>query len=167
MTETAMNYGRVLCDLKLPEGEILQAEEILQAVPELKKVLESPAVKQEQKEKAIDRIFPNGIRNFLKVVCRHQEAALLGEIFEAYRDVYCREHHILRARLTYVTAPDERQQAGITELLKRRYQAETVELNMEQDNSLMGGFVIRAAGQETDCSLKGRLARLEEKLTRR
>ena len=123
--------------------------------------------KQEQKEKAIDRIFPNGIRNFLKVVCRHQEAALLGEIFEAYRDVYCREHHILRARLTYVTAPDERQQAGITELLKRRYQAETVELNMEQDNSLMGGFVIRAAGQETDCSLKGRLARLEEKLTRR
>ena len=81
--------------------------------------------------------------------------------------MYCREHHILRARLTYVTAPDERQQAGITELLKRRYQAETVELNMEQDNSLMGGFVIRAAGQETDCSLKGRLARLEEKLTRR
>ena len=167
MTDTAMNYGRVLMELELPKEAVRQTEDILRTVPEVLKILSSPAVKPAEKERAIDRIFPAEIRNFLKVVCRHQEAALLPEMFEACREAYCGKHHILRAHLLYVTAPDERQQEGIKELLKKRYRADAVELSMEQDNSLMGGFVIRAAGQETDCSLRGRLARLEEKLTRR
>lgn len=167
MTETAMCYGTVLCSLHLPESSILEAQEVIRAVPQIGKVLCSPVISREEKERAVDRIFPEEIRNFLKVVCRHGNGDMLDDIFQAYRKIYNEKHGILEARLTYVTEPDERQKEGIRNLLKERYQAETVILEMKQDKSLIGGFRIEAAGQETDCSLKGRLERLEEKLTRR
>lgn len=167
MTQTAMCYGTVLYELSVPETAVEQAKAVIEAVPETVRVLQSPVISLEKKERVIERIFPAEMKNFLKVVCKYGNAALLAEIFSAYRRVYCEKNGILPARLTYVTAPDERQLAGIRELLKERYQAETVDLELKEDKSLMGGFVIEAAGQETDCSLKGRLARLEERLTRR
>ncbi len=167
MTETGMRYGTVLCGLNLPESSIQEAWETIRAVPQLGKVLQSPVISREEKERAIDRIFPKEIRNFIKTVCRHGNGGMLEEIFKAYRKVYNEKHRIVEARLTCVTEPDEEQKAGIRNLLKERCQAETVILEIKQDKSLIGGFVIEAAGQETDCSLKGRLERLEEKLTRR
>lgn len=167
MTETAMCYGTVLWELDLPKDSISRTEGILQAVPQIVRILRSPVISFRDKERAIDRIFPAETGSFLKVVCRHGKGEFLEEIFQAYHRVYNEKKGILAARLTYVTEPDERQKAGILEFLKERYQAETVTLEMKQDKSLMGGFVIEAAGQETDCSLKRRLACLEEKLSRR
>ena len=41
------------------------------------------------------------------------------------------------------------------------------EIEMIEDKSLIGGFILQAGGKEYDWSLRGRCRRLEQKLTRR
>ena len=53
MTDTAMNYGRVLMELELPKEAVRQTEDVLRTVPEVLKILSSPAVKPAEKERKI------------------------------------------------------------------------------------------------------------------
>ena len=49
--------------------------------------------------------------------------------------------------------------------LANKYGKQTVELSMVEDKSLIGGFVLRVGDKEEDYSMKGRLDRLEKRLT--
>ena len=46
-----------------------------------------------------------------------------------------------------------------------RYNKETVELTMVEQPELIGGFVLKVGDIEEDNSIRGRLNRLEKKLT--
>ena len=54
--------------------------------------MKSPVVSKQDKHKLIDRIFPESMKNFLKVVCDYGEADLLEEIFATY-DVVAAEKY--------------------------------------------------------------------------
>ena len=41
------------------------------------------------------------------------------------------------------------------------------DIQLTEDKSLIGGFVLQADGQEYDWSLRGRFRRMEQRLTRR
>ena len=57
MTQTSINYGIVLYELSVPGEAVEASRRILEEVKELSKVLESPVVPFEEKEKVISRIF--------------------------------------------------------------------------------------------------------------
>ena len=61
--------------------------------------------------------------------------------------------------------PDDEQVGQMKEYLKSKYGKEQVELAMHKDPALIGGFVLRVGDMEQDCSMKGRLERLEKRLT--
>ena len=71
MTQTSINYGIVLYELSVPGEAVEASRRILEEVKELSKVLESPVVPFEEKEKVISRIFPEEMKNFLCVVCKY------------------------------------------------------------------------------------------------
>ena len=82
MTQAANNYGQVLYELKVPKEMVEEAEVLFREVPQLKEALVSPVVKKSEKNRVIDRVFPAELRNFLKVLCGHQD---MGEV----EDVPC------------------------------------------------------------------------------
>ena len=49
--------------------------------------------------------------------------------------------------------------------LAKKYNKETVELTMVEQTELIGGFVLKVGDIEEDNSIRGRLNRLEKKLT--
>ena len=122
MTQTSINYGIVLYELSVPGEAVEVSRRILEEVKELSKVLESPVVPFEEKEKVISRIFPEEMKNFLCVVCKYAHAALLPEIFQAYQDYYNEQHKILTADLYCVAPPTEEQLEGIRKFLLKKYQ---------------------------------------------
>ena len=70
-----------------------------------------------EKLSSIDKIFPEEIKNFLKVVCRNQRMSEISQILFAY-DRYCKMHEgIQMATLTCVEAPDEKRLEKIREFL--------------------------------------------------
>lgn len=167
MTETSNNYARVLYELSVRPDEVNETRQIFSKVPQIEEALQSPVVPFEEKERVIDRIFPDGMRNFLKVVCRHQKIGRIEEILDAY-DVYCmKQKDALRAVLRYVTPPTGEQQEKIKAFLKKSFHVSEVLLESIEDKSLLGGFVLWAEGHEYDWSLQGRYRKLRQKLTRR
>ena len=167
MTETSINYAKALYGLSVPEEVICETTRIFKEVPEMGTMLGNPLVSLKDKEQVIERVFPQEIRNFLKVTCKYQKIDRIQEIIEAY-DTYSREQKgILKAELVYVTPPSEGQAEKMKMFLQKQFSADQVELTLREDKSLVGGFVLRAGDREYDWSLTGRYQKLKQKLTRR
>ena len=164
MTQTSINYGKVLYQLAVPAEAVEASRKLLEEVKEVAPVLESPVISLEKKERVISRIFPAEMKNFLCVVCRYAHAALLPEIFQAYEDYYNEQKNILAADLYCVTEPSQEQLEGIRKFLIRKYNTSDARIRIKKDESLVGGFLLRTRYQELDYSLKGRINALEQKL---
>lgn len=167
MTQTAINYGRVLLQLEIPKEDILKTGNILKESQPLCEALESPLVKKQEKAHIIQRVFPNTMHHFLMTVCDYQAAELLEEILQAYEEEYCNANDILRAVLYCVKEPDEAQLLAIKKKLCERFDAKEAQILIEQKPELIGGFVIRIGDLEIDNSLLGSWKDLGRRLNRR
>lgn len=165
MSQISRNYAHVLYELHVPKETITFTTEILSLNPILLDVLKNPTIPRTQKYNVIDRIFPKELQNFLKVLCFHQSAALLPEILDDYIYYSHEQEGILDAVLTYTIKPDPTTTNRIREVLKTKYQKQDVNLTMQEDPTLFGGFIINANGEELDYSMRGRLKQLQQKLT--
>ena len=159
MTETSINYAKALYELSVPEEAVLETEKIFRGTPQLKGALENPLVSLKEKEHVIDRVFPQEMKNFLKVTCKYQKISSIYDILEAYGNYSRKQKGILKAVLTYVTKPED--------FLRREFGAKEVILTLREDKSLIGGFILSAGDKEFDWSLRGRYNNLRQKLTRR
>ncbi len=165
--EAIRAYAVALYELGVDKNDIDQARAMIAQTPELQKVLACPVVTLKQKLACVDRLFPESIRAFMKVVCTHQRSALLEDIFEAYAAYADQMSGVLRAVLRCVTRPGEGQLEGMRCRLCRRFGVNDVRIDIENDPSLIGGFIIEAGGYTMDYSIRGRFDQLEQKLIRR
>lgn len=162
---SSARYAKVLYELEIPKEAIQKTKDIFKEVCKLHDVFVNPAVRGEKKLKIIDQVFPEEIRNFLKVACRYQRMDLIEDIFMAY-DRYCDEQEkVLNAVLTCVEPPSEVQLKEMKAFLCKKYDAIKANIEIRVNPALLGGFVLNAGSDEYDWSLKGRLNRLEQKLT--
>lgn len=164
-SQAASRYAEVLLSLGLTEEITEETKAIFAEAPELTEALMNPVVPREEKHALIERIFDKKIRSFLKVLTDHEKAGILDEIFRAYEERKRKEAKILRAVLRYVVPPTEDQKNKMEAFLCDRYHASGVEWEFVEDASLIGGFILEACAEEYDYSIKGRLNRLEQKLT--
>ena len=155
MTQTANNYATVLLELGVKREAVDETKKILSLTQDLPKSLKSPVVSKQEKHKLIDRIFPESMKNFLKVVCDYGAA---------YDVVEAEKNGILQAKLEYVLEPTEDEVAQMKAYLAKKYQKDKVALALEKKPELIGGFVLRVGDIEEDYSMKGRLNRLERRL---
>ena len=167
MTQTAINYAKVLYELKISQEVIEEVKDIVSAVPELKSALASPLVSKQEKHNVIEKVFPKEMHNFFKVLSDYQSIEEVDEIFAAYKDYYNERNSILEARLTYVTVPGKEQLEGIKAILMEQYHKEKVELELVEDPDIIGGFLIETQNRVTDWSIRGRLNQLQQRLVRR
>ena len=167
VTPTAVNYAESLYELNIPLTAVQKAEEIFSGNEELQKALENPVVSQGEKDALIPRIFPKESVNLLRVLCSHGCIRLLSQVRQAYEDLIRQKHQVLRARLTCVTPPDAATQARLTDFICKKHHANEVELEIVQDSSLVGGFILSCGDLVYDWSLSGRIQRMKQTLTRR
>lgn len=161
----AVRYAQVLYELETPKEAIQKTKEILEEVPQLHDVFVNPTISTEKKARVIGRVFPQEMRNFLKVACKYERMDLILEIFDAY-DRYCDEQdQVLHAVLACVELPGDEQLKKMEAFLCNKYKANKAKIEIQTDSTLLGGFILRTGSDEYDWSLKGRLERLGQKLT--
>ncbi len=167
MSQTANNYARAIFELGISIDDLNTAKEIFEAAPELMEALCSPAVKAAAKHNIIDKLFPEALRNFLKLLTDYGSTALFYDIYEAYCELERNARGVLSAELIYSAPPTEQQLEGIKRRLMKIWGRQEVDLKLTRDESLIGGFIIKAGDEEIDYSVRGRLAGLSQKLIRR
>ncbi|WP_230973636.1 ATP synthase F1 subunit delta [Anaerostipes faecalis] len=165
MKIVSMAYGQALFDLDISTESIHESECILNENPELMKALENPLISKKEKNKVIEKIFPGAMQKFLKTICANRNTENLKEAFAYYHILRSKKEKKIQAELIYVTKPEEIQKKRIKKYLKKKYDADSVELILKQDHSLIGGFVIKVQDYVIDNSLKGKLEKMKQDLT--
>ena len=165
MTNKAYEYAQGMHDLHVSRDLIQQVNGILEAVPQVRVDFENPSVPVEKKHMIIDRIFPESVRNSLKILCDNNDFALWNDICEAYESITSTpEKRWSTAQLLYVTPPNEEQLDKIRKFLAREYNNEDITIETKEDKSLKSGFILRVGSKEYDWSEQGRINQLKDKI---
>ena len=167
MTRTAVNYGTVLYQLNPPEEAVREMTEIFRLCPEAAEILDNPVISRKETHAVVDRLFPEPLRNFGKLVSDGGHARKIGEMAKVYQNCKNQERHILAAELFCVTEPGDKELEGFRKFLLETYQAEDVQITVRKKPDLIGGFLLRVGCREYDWSLRGRLQQLRQSLIRR
>lgn len=167
MKQAAINYGQALFQSSVSREAVSSAGEIYRESGELGRVLENPMITPKEKEKVIQRIFPREMWDFMKLVCLNNKAKHLPEIFRYYEELAREADSVLKAALYYTVMPGEKTLGQMKEYLCREYAVKTAELELIQDSSLLAGFILQVGNTQYDCSTRGALTRLRQKLVRR
>jgi F-type H+-transporting ATPase subunit delta len=132
-------------------------------------VLDSPSVSTAQ---AVDLIaaaggehFDTRFKAFLGVLGANRRLSLLPEIAALYLKLKNQADQQLQVRVVSATALNDEQIKRMSEALAKRFNC-SIELEREIDPGVLGGAVIYAGDQVIDGSLRGRLEKLSNALSR-
>ncbi|HHV08953.1 MAG TPA: ATP synthase F1 subunit delta [Clostridiales bacterium] len=164
ISQRAVNYAQVLDSLKLDKESVEAAKKLLLGCRELMEVLESPAIKKKEKEAVLDEIFDQEMSKFLKLLCENQTVGLFAEIMEAYDEIVLEHNDMMKARLVYAVKPEEQQLKDIKAMLCEKYKKSDVFLELKEDASLIGGYVLYVGDMEYNKSIKGALSEMQKTL---
>ncbi len=156
MIHKVEDYAEQLVRMQTPKNVIDETTRIFDVLPETSSQLSDLSVPLEQRHEIINRIFPNEVRDILKVLCDDNALSLWKEIAEQYYKTTDEKNRELFVRLRYVTKPSEEQLIKIRKFISDRYQADHYSFEMQQDNGLGGGFILEVGNDQYDWSTKGR-----------
>ena len=162
MIRKAEYYANELRMMQVDEAVLEQAEDIFDDVPAMKMELENPTIDLERKHSIIEKIFPEEIRDFLKILTDNDAIALFEEAANIYRNNRAHDAELFVVRLLYVTPPNDMQVEGILNFIHEKYGKRNMKFDMQKDESLGGGFILRAGNDEYDWSTKGRINQLKK-----
>ncbi len=132
-------------------------------------VLENPLVSPEQSVELITGVagdrFDEAFKRYLSVLGENRRLALLPEITALFGRLKQQAERRLRVKVIAAMPLEDAQASRLSQALAKRFDCE-IELDSEIDESILGGAVIYAADQVIDGSLRGRLSKLANALSR-
>lgn len=156
MIHKVEDYAEQLVRMQTPKNVIDETTRIFDVLPETSSQLSDLSVPLEQRHEIINRVFPNEVRDILKVLCDDNALSLWKEIAEQYYKTTDAKNRELFVRLRYVTKPSEEQLIKIRKFISDRYKADHYSFEMQEDQSLGGGFILEVGNDQYDWSTKGR-----------
>ena len=168
MLQKVSDYAQQLYKMHVPNSEIEETSRIFEVLPETASQLSDPTVPLENRLAIIDSIFPTEVRDILKVLCQNGLLSSWMDIADEYQRVSEAESTKLSVRLRYVTKPEEEQLKRIRTFVFNKYHTRNIEMRLEEDASLGGGFILEVGNDQYDWSTKGRRQQfLDEVMSKR
>ena len=164
MLQKVVEYAKQLFRMAVPKSVIEETSRIFEVLPETAGQLSDATIPLEKRMSIIDSIFPTEVRDTLKVLCNDGLLSAWGEVAEEYEKISNEESTKLKVRLRYVTKPEEEQLKRIREFVYNKYHSRNIEVVLEEDESLGGGFVLEVGHDQYDWSTKGRREQFLEEM---
>jgi len=134
----------------------------------LREVLANPAIPSDEKLKVLDAIsarvnmFPQ-VRNFLAVIMDNQRLSELNEIVAEYHAVVDEQSGMAEAEITSAHPLNDQDRAEL-ESQVAKLAGGRVRTTYLQDETLLGGAVVRIGSTVYDGSIRAQLQQLKQKL---
>lgn len=167
MNDLPANYAKVLFDVQIDPQQLQKTRELLTQSKELRQALENPLVRKGEKHRVIEKLFPQSIWNFLKVMSDNGDIACIEPMFEAYDVLVYKAQNAISAVFTYVTKPSDEQVRKLKEMICVRYHKKYVDLKLEEDPALIGGFILSVGDSVLDKSFRTSMAKMKRHFTTR
>ena len=159
-------YIQNLLSNQVSVGSLEDALRLYNSSEELREILNNPNYPAEEKQQVINDLFAPSVREFLGELAEKCQCGDLEELIEAYIVEGDRKKNIVHATVTCINPPDEKQLKGIEDFVRKETKSENVVVDIKNDASLVGGFVIAVEGKEYDFSLKTKMQTIKEQILR-
>jgi F-type H+-transporting ATPase subunit delta len=165
----ARPYANAVFSIANEKGELKAWSELLAVLSQciedddIASMIASPSVTDEQVIELLANItgetMSDEARHFLMLLSENNRLSLLNDIAVIYEELRAEAEQVMTADVSAAKALTPEQEANISAALKKRT-GRDVTLNVEVDDSLLGGAIIRAGDLIIDGSALGKLNRL-------
>ena len=171
----ARRYAAAMADVALEKNNAQRVKadftsfvDAFYSAADLRNFLESPAISIDVKQKAVQSILERmqidrSVSNFVHLVVKHGRTESLREVERALGDELNARMGIALAEVTSARALSESERRELTAALEQRT-GKKIEARFSEDQSLLGGAVVRVGSTVHDGSVRERLSRLREQL---
>lgn len=164
MIDNIDKYLNSLLDAQPSMSSLEEATKLISSSDELDNVLDDPNVSKTEKEKIIDDLFAPSVRRIIADLASKCKVTDLEEIAKAYIAAVDKQDNIADAVVYCVTPPNEEQANGLKKFICDKTGAADAKLDIVQDNSLIGGFIINIGDKEYDFSIKTKLDNIKRQV---
>jgi F-type H+-transporting ATPase subunit delta len=137
------------------------------SVPELKKSLQNPvlslAVKVQMLETASGGNITKCSKHFFEFIFNKEKHDLLLYIAAAYLSVYRKAKNLVYVDLITAVEPDKGFVENIKKYILKEYNNKTIiEMSINLNPGIIGGFILNVDGKQLDLSVKGELENIRK-----
>lgn len=157
-------YIEQLLSSKVGVSSLEDALRLITSSGELRETLNNPNYSEEEKQQVIDELFAPSVKSFILALAKECQCDDLSGIIDKYIVELDKQNNITHATVSCTTPPTDEQLKGIVDFVKKETNSEDVHVDVKEDKSLVGGFVISVEGKEYDFSLKAKMNAIKEQL---
>lgn len=145
-------------------GDLRELRAMLDASPDLSRLLRSPVLSRRQQANAISALADQAglsalTRDFLAIVARNRRLFAAPAMIEAYLAKLAERRGEITAEVTAAQALSEAQTAALGDQLRRAV-GRRVTIDIRVDPSLLGGMTVKVGSRMVDASLSSKLQRM-------
>jgi F-type H+-transporting ATPase subunit delta len=171
----AAPYARALFDFSVEKNIMHQItadfqnlDIFFQESSELTEYLNSPVVKQEAKREILSKTLKSQINTetfkFLMFLVERDRINILSAIIENYLELVYQTASIKMIEVSTASSFTDDQKDTLIEILKELTNAREIRLVINEDPSLIGGFLIKTESKVIDFTIKNQLQQLAKHL---
>lgn len=171
-TKIALRYSKALFGLALEKKildevylDILHVFETLSSSKDLYNVLKSPIIRGEKKRNIVSEVFEGKINevtlDFIFLTIKKRRERVLKDIAVQFIGSYKEYKNILPINITAAKQIEEDAKARIIEMLSEKTHKQ-IELNIQTDPSLIGGFIVNYEDKQLDASIRNKIHKLNK-----
>ena len=175
-TQVAVRYARSLFEFALERnelkpvyGDVVLLKRACEESKELRRLLKSPIVQTEKKEKVIALLFTGKVSaltlGFLLLLVRKGRESFMHPIADAFVEQYQDHSNILPVNVKTASPLSEEMRKEMLEVMKE-YTDATVELSGSVDPELIGGFILSWKDKQYDASLSHDIEKLRRAIAK-
>ena len=176
-TRAALRYAKAVlegaAELKNEEvvyGNMQSIRETIEDSTELRSLLQSPVVKEEDKREALLAIFKSAsdlVKSLINILVDNNRTALLGTIAQQYINLYNEQRGIVVAKVTTAVALTEALEKKVLSKISEITGSTKVNLEHKVDPALIGGFILRVGDVQYDASIANQLDKVHKEFSKR
>ncbi len=166
MIQNLSEYVDALLSADVSADDIKKTQAVINATDEVCKILDSPSVPGEEKEKAISELFPASVFEVMKKLANKNMTSSFDAIAKEYKVTLDKKRNVATAYMTCVTEPSAEQMEKMKEFVCKETGAADANIEITKDPSIIGGFIIQVGNKQYDRSLKTKLATIKEAVTK-
>jgi F-type H+-transporting ATPase subunit delta len=148
--------------------EILLTISIVSENKEFRDFMENPVFPKNLKINVLMRIsdelkLSEKMKRFLNILVQKGRFSLLNLILKNFEDIWNKRNNIHKMEIISSIPLDEKEKSEIIETLSRIKKG-IIKANFIVDPEILGGIIIKEGNKIFDCSIKGNLERLKNKI---
>lgn len=170
-SKIAQPYAEALIELAIAKNQLGEITEDIKKITstisinsDLVNVLENPLIPNKNKKKIIDSIFTDRINkttlDFIKLIIDKNRIIILTKICEEFIKISYTKAGITIANVVTSIPFTEKQYDLLISKIKALTNSKQVEVKVEVNEELIGGFTIQLGSRIIDSSLRGQLQQM-------